>query len=200
MRIIAGSRGGRMLVDWEASGIRPMRDFVRAALFSILSDFVEGASFLDLYCGTGSVGLEALSRGARSCTFVDRSREACAIVRRNLDGLGLLDVGEVINGDAVATIGAFARRAHTFDLVFVGPPYYHEFAPTTLDSLADGRILGADPVIVTEIHQTETAADRYGILRLSDHRRYGDNRLLFYRTDADVTSTCPSDEGAEEKS
>ena len=108
MRIIAGSRGGRMLVDWEASGIRPMRDFVRAALFSILSDFVEGASFLDLYCGIGSVGLEALSRGARFCTFVDRSREACAIVRRNLDGRDLLDVGEVINGDAVATVGGFS--------------------------------------------------------------------------------------------
>jgi len=200
MRIIAGSRGGRVLVDWEASGIRPMRDFVRSALFSILSDFVEGASFLDLYCGTGSVGLEALSRGARICTFVDRSREACAIVRRNLDGLDLLDVGEVINGDAIATIDGFSRRARTFDLIFVGPPYYHELAPATLDVLADGRILEADPVIVVEIHQTETAADRYGVLRLSDHRRYGDNRLLFYCTDADETSTRPSGEGAEEKS
>jgi len=79
MRIIAGSRRGHKLVDWEESGIRPMRDFVRSALFSILAELVPDAAFLDLYSGTGSVGLEALSRGARSCTFVDASAAACAI-------------------------------------------------------------------------------------------------------------------------
>ena len=181
MRIIAGSRGGRRLVEWEESGIRPMRDFVRAALFSILSDFVEDAAFLDLYCGTGSVGLEALSRGARSCTFVDRSRGSCAIARKNLDELDFLDIGEVIQSDCVEMIEGFARRARRFDLIFLGPPYYKELAPVTLAALGKGEILGADPIVVAEIHHTERADEDYGVLELVDARKYGDNRLLFYR-------------------
>ncbi len=185
MRIIGGSHRGRKLVDWEESGIRPMRDFVRGALFNILADFVPGAAFLDLYAGTGSVGLEALSRGARSCTFVDASAEACSIVRRNLDALDLLSVGEVFEGDALCLIDELARRGRRFDVVFVGPPYHRGLVPTTLAALGDGRALAEDPVVVGEIHRTEEAGEAYGALRLVDARRYGDNRLLFYRTGGD---------------
>ena len=159
-----------------------MRDFVRGALFSILADFVPGAKFLDLFAGTGSVGLEALSRGARSCTFVDASAEACSIVRRNLDSLDLLSSGEVFQGDALLLIDELARRGRRFDVVFVGPPYYHDLVPKALAVLGDGRALAEDPVVVGEIHQTEEAAEAYGALRQVDARRYGDNRLLFYRT------------------
>ena len=182
MRIIGGSRRGRKLVDWEESGIRPMRDFVRTALFNILGEMVMDATFLDLFAGTGSVGLEALSRGVRSCTFVDGNGAACAIVRRNLEALDLLDVGQVFEGDAVATIGELGRRGRRFDIVFVGPPYYRELVPATLDALADGRLLSDDPVVVAEIYKDERADETYGVLRLVDERRYGDNRLLFYRT------------------
>jgi 16S rRNA (guanine966-N2)-methyltransferase len=187
MRIIGGSHRGRKLVEWEESGIRPMRDFVRGALFNILTHIVPGAAFLDLYAGTGSVGLEALSRGARSCTFVDVSREACAIVRRNLDTLGLLSVGEVLEGDCFRMIDELRRRGRRFDVIFVGPPYYREFVPTMLDALGDGGLLAEDPVVVGEIHQTERGGKTYGVLHLVDARRYGDNRLLFYRTDGEPT-------------
>ena len=175
-------------MDWAEDGIRPMRDFVRSALFSILSDIVPGASFLDLYCGTGSVGLEALSRGARSCTFVDASSAACAIVRRNLDVLDLLDVGQVFEGDSLRMIEELARRGRRFDVVFVGPPYHRELVPGTLDALGNGRLLSGDPVVVGEIHKSERAGEAYGVLDLVDTRRYGDNRLLFYRTSAEPSS------------
>ena len=181
MRIISGNRRGRKLVDWEESGIRPMRDFVRSALFSILSDFVAECRFLDLFCGTGSVGLEALSRGASSCLFVDRSPGACGIARRNLEALDFLTQGRVLEGDAIFMIGELARRGRCFDIVFVGPPYYHELVPATLEALADGRILSEDFVVVAEIHQTEEAQERIGVLQQVDRRRYGDNQLLFYR-------------------
>jgi 16S rRNA (guanine966-N2)-methyltransferase len=183
MRIIGGSHRGRRLVDWGESGIRPMRDFVRSALFNILSGIVPDATFLDLYSGTGSVGLEALSRGAQSCVFVDASPGACAIVRRNLDALDLLSVGQVIQGDSLHVIDELKRRGRRFDIVFVGPPYYHELVPTTLVALGDGRLLTQDPVVVGEIHKTEQSGEAYGVLGLDDARRYGDNRLLFYRTD-----------------
>lgn len=158
-----------------------MRDFVRSALFSILHEFVPGATFLDLCCGTGSVGLEALSRGASSCLFVDLSPESCAIVRRNLEVLGFLTEGRVLEGDAVAAIGELMRRARRFDIVFIGPPYYQELAPTILTALADGKVLTDDFVVVAEIHHKETAEDAYGVLERVDARRYGDNQLLFYR-------------------
>jgi len=183
MRIIGGNRRGRKLVDWEESGIRPMRDLVRGALFNILVDLIPDAAFLDLYAGTGSVGLEALSRGARTCTFVDASAAACAIVRRNLDALGLLDVGQVFERDARQAADELMRRGRRFDIVFIGPPYHRELVPPTLDALADGRLLTDDPVVVAEIHKDETVGKTYGVLRHVDERRYGDNRLLFYRTD-----------------
>ncbi len=182
MRIIAGSRRGRKLVEWGEVEIRPMRDFVRSALFNILSDMVRGATFLDLYAGTGSVGLEALSRGARSCTFVDASPEACAIVRRNLDALDFLSVGQVFQGDVLDLLDELKRRGRRIDLTFVGPPYHRELVPRTLAKLGDGRLLSDDPVVAAELYRGEAADEQYGELQLVDARRYGDNRLLFYRT------------------
>lgn len=181
MRIIAGERRGRKLVEWEDEAIRPMRDFVRSAMFNILSDFVSGAQFLDLFCGTGSVGLEALSRGARSCTFVDRSADACGIVRRNLDLLDFLARGDVLQSDAIGAVETLSRLGRRYDLVFVGPPYYQSLVPRALEALGRGDLLGADPVVVAEIHATESIADAYGALALVDRRRYGDNQLWFYR-------------------
>jgi 16S rRNA (guanine966-N2)-methyltransferase len=181
VRIIGGNRRGRKLVDWEETGIRPMRDFVRSALFNILCDFVPDAEFLDLFCGTGSVGLEALSRGAKSCVFVDRAPGACGIVRRNLERLDFLDQGRVMEGDALDMIDDLARKGRKFDLVFVGPPYYHELVPQALAALSTGRLLTDDFVVIAEIHRSETADDAYGVLQRVDTRRYGDNQLLFYR-------------------
>jgi len=194
VRIIGGIRQGRKLVDWEETGIRPMRDFVRSALFSILDDFIPEADFLDLFSGTGSVGLEALSRGAKSCLFVDRAPGACGIVRRNLEALDFLTEGRVLEGDAVAVINELARRGRRFDVVFAGPPYYQELVPATLTTLSDGRALVEDFLVVAEIHHTEIAAEAYGVLEQVDLRRYGDNQLLFYRR-ADGRETKSTQEG-----
>jgi len=194
VRIIGGSRKGRKLVDWEETGIRPMRDFVRSALFSILDDFLPEADFLDLCSGTGSVGLEALSRGAHSCMFVDRAPGACGIVRRNLEALDFLTEGRVMEGDAIAMIDELARRGRRFDIVFIGPPYYHEIVPAVLTALSEGRILSEDFVVVAEIHHKESAADTYGVLGRVEGRRYGDNQLLFYRR-ADGRDTSTTQEG-----
>lgn len=181
MRIIAGERRGRKLVEWEDEAIRPMRDFVRTAMFNILSDFVPDAAFLDLFCGTGSVGLEALSRGARSCTFVDHSPDACGIVRRNLDLLDFLSRGDVVQSDAVHAVETLSRLGRRYDLAFIGPPYYHGLVAQALEALGDGRLLGPDPVVVAEIHSTESIGDAYGRLTAVDRRRYGDNQLWFFR-------------------
>lgn len=181
MRIIGGSYKGRKLVPWEDSGIRPMRDFVRSALYSILLEFVPNARFLDLFAGTGSVGLEALSRGADSCVFVDASEYACGIIRRNLDVLGLMERGQVLCMDYAHAIDHLARRGRRFDLVFVGPPYGRGLAVAALQQIADGRLLGSDPVVVAEVRKRTPLPIQTGELTRVDRRKYGDNELHFYR-------------------
>ena len=138
MRIIGGEKQGRKLVPWEEVDIRPMRDFVRTALFNILADFVQEARFLDLFAGTGSVGLEALSRGAAEAVFVDLSPEACGIVRRNLDSLGLTRRAEVLQTGFAEGLDYLAGQGKVFDLVFVGPPYGKGLAEEALGLLGRG--------------------------------------------------------------
>ncbi len=191
MRIIGGSLRGRRLVDWEEEDIRPVRDFVRTALFSIASDFVPEAVCLDLFAGVGTLGLEALSRGARSCLFVDDLREACGIIRRNLDELGLLGVGEVFEGDWEDAIDRYGRRGRRFDLVFVDPPYFQGLAVAALSKIAGAHLVTDDPLVVAAVHKTEDPGSTFGRLALADRRRYGDNVLYFYRS-ADATVDEPS--------
>jgi len=181
MRIIGGTRKGRKLVPWEDTGIRPMRDFVRGALYSILLEFVSEARFLDVFAGTGSVGLEALSRGADSCVFVDASAYACGIVRRNLALLELLEHGQVLCMDYADALGHLSRRGRRFDLVFVGPPYGRGLAASAVELIGVGKLLGPDPVVVAEVRKQAQLPEQTGVLVRVDHRRYGDNELHFYR-------------------
>ena len=181
LRIIGGALKGRQLVDWEESGIRPVRDLVRSALFNILTDFVSDSVCLDLFAGTGAVGLEALSRGAARCLFIDQSPAACGLIRRNLDALDLLEVGEVFEGSASEATEHFVRRGRRFDLVFIDPPYFKDLAPETLRALADGKGLTNDPVVVVASHKLESMDETVGVLSVAERRRYGDNLLWFYR-------------------
>jgi 16S rRNA (guanine(966)-N(2))-methyltransferase RsmD len=193
MRITGGIGRGRRLVAWEEAGIRPMRDFVRTALFNILGELVAGARFLDLFCGTGSVGLEALSRGAIECVFIDSASEACAITRRNLDALSFLDKGVVIQADFAEGIDRLQRRGRTFELVFVGPPYGKGLAKAALRLLGDGRLILEDTIIVIEVYKKEEMAPTYGRLSRVEERVYGDNKLVFYRANEREGSTAESE-------
>jgi len=183
MRVVAGDLRGRRIEAPPGNDTRPTTDKVREAVFNALGslDLIRDAVVVDLYAGTGALGIEALSRGARSCTFVDRSAEACGIVRRNLDRLEFLARGDVVQSDAIQAVETLFRLGRRYDLAFVGPPYYRGLVPQALAALGDGRLLSVDPVVVAEIHSTETLDDAYGRLSAVDQRRYGDNRLWFYR-------------------
>lgn len=187
MRIIGGRLGGHSLIEPTPQMkrfLRPMREAVRAALFDILSDSVTNARFLDLFAGTGSVGLEALSRGAQSCVFVDISGQACQIIHENLKNLNLEKHARIYQLDVFRAIELFDRQSEEFDLVFVGPPYGQGLAPKTLAHLATHSILSSGALVVTEIFKKETIQTEYGLLKSFDERTYGDNRLWFYRWEA----------------
>ena len=187
MRVIGGRFKGRSLVEPTPKikrFLRPMREAVRAALFDILGDSVTDARFLDLFAGTGSIGIEALSRGARSCVFVDLSDEACQIIQKNIENLGLSAQTRLYRLDVLQAIEFFARQGEQFDIVFIGPPYGHELAHKTLSRLAGYPILSSGALVVTEIFKKEKVQTEYGLLKSFDVRTYGDNSLWFYRWEA----------------
>jgi len=176
MRIIAGSAKGRTVVGPRGLETRPMTGRAREALFSSLADRVVDARVLDLYAGTGSLGLEALSRGAQSAVFVEKDRRALIALRRNVATINL--GGEVVGGDVD---GYLDRCNSTFDLVFVDPPYALSLASveevlSKLESLLD-----VNASVMVHRRAGENAPVGPDGLNLASERTYGDSRLWTYR-------------------
>lgn len=180
MRIIGGERKGHKLVEWREPGIRPLRDRVRAALFDALGELVRDAEFLDLFAGTGAVGLEALSRGARWATFVDASPQAVRIIRENVRKLRYLDRVEILRADALDAIRRFQREGRCFDIIFIGAPYASGLARRALELLGESPLLREGGVIIAEVGRKDDIGRSYGKLEAFRERDYGDTRLIFF--------------------
>jgi 16S rRNA (guanine966-N2)-methyltransferase len=176
MRVIAGAHRGRTLQAPRGAATRPTSDRVREALFSILGE-LGGLAVLDLFAGSGALAIEALSRGAREATLVDRSAGAIAAIRRNLETLGI--DAEVVRGDALAWCEQAKRRARQYDLVFLDPPYRH-------GSLLGGRLTAALGGLLAPGARVVAESDRrqpIGLgLPLLDERRYGDTLIQIHGT------------------
>jgi 16S rRNA (guanine(966)-N(2))-methyltransferase RsmD len=176
MRVIAGELGGRRLQAPRGRSTRPTSDRVREALFSILGpDLVEGARVLDLFAGSGALGIEALSRGASNATFVDSSSAAVTAVRRNIGALGV--EAEVRRQDTLAYLRSAPRDARLYDLVFLDPPYRHARGLWPELSTALGPVLAPDARVVTE---SDRRAPLELDLTLLDERRYGDTLIRIH--------------------
>ena len=172
MRVVAGAYRGRRIEAPQGRATRPTSDRVREALFSILGP-IEGVRVLDLFAGSGALGIEALSRGAADAVFVDSDARAVAAVRRNLAALGA--DAEVYRRDAFAWLGA---ASGAFDLVFADPPY-------SSASRTAGRLSELLPPLLTDISLTVTESDKRDPLLLAmpliDERIYGDTRIAIHR-------------------
>jgi 16S rRNA (guanine966-N2)-methyltransferase len=174
VRVVAGELGGRRLDAPKGAATRPTADRVREALFSILGD-VTGARVLDLYAGSGALGIEALSRGAGEAVFVDNSVDACEAIRGNLTNLG---IESPVNRRDVAAWLADQSSRGTFDLVFADPPYDSAVATGRLLAERLPPILSPEAVIVTESDKRVPLELPFELLR---ERTYGDTRIAVYR-------------------
>jgi 16S rRNA (guanine966-N2)-methyltransferase len=177
LRIVAGLYGGRRLVAPPGTATRPTSDRVREALFSVLGPSVQAARVLDLYAGSGALGLEALSRGAARAVFVDSSRRAIAAIRANLEALGV-EAG-VRRTEARAALRTALARREAYDLVFLDPPYRHAAGLGRELSEALGPVLAPAARVVTESARRDPLALD---LRLVDERRYGDTVIRIHDT------------------
>ncbi|MFC4993275.1 16S rRNA (guanine(966)-N(2))-methyltransferase RsmD [Rubritalea tangerina] len=180
MRIIAGSAKRREIRVPKAL-VRPTTDRAREALFSILQAYVDGARVLDLFAGAGSLGLEALSRGAHSCTFVEQNKGCVKVVGENLASLGLAG-GTVVQSDALAYV---KRGRESFDLIFADPPYYKvpgdtDFASQLLSEAGLLGMLADDGLLVVEVDSQHKPELGMG-WRLVDKRTYGGCTMLFIK-------------------
>ena len=162
--------------------MRPTADKVRAAIFNILGSRTEidGQNWLDLFCGTGAVALEALSRGAARVLLVDGSRDSCRVARENVERSGVAGRAEVRRLPLPEGLRPLARAGLRFDGVFVDPPYRQGLADKTLARLGEGDLLAADALVVVEYGADESLAERYGTLHRTDARRYGTTGLALY--------------------
>jgi 16S rRNA (guanine966-N2)-methyltransferase len=175
MRVIAGQWGGRRLQAPPGDATRPTSDRVREALFSILGDHVDGARVLDLFAGSGALGIEALSRGAAHATFVDSAPAAIRSLTANLSALGA--DAEVRRADARRFLGAASANGRHYDLVFLDPPY-------RLAGRLGGELAAALPAVLAPGAMVVTESDRRAPLELEleliDERRYGDTLIRIH--------------------
>ena len=174
MRVIGGLFKGRKLAEFKGNSVRPTSDMARESLFNILSSRVKGARFLDAFSGTGAVGIEALSRGAKCVTFNDLSKESVNIIKENLKKLGAVDNAVIKNGDAVFLM---QNSSVKFDIIFLDPPYssgnVEKFLESASECLADdGIIIFEDekPIDITILG-----------LELFDNRKYGRVHFSFFK-------------------
>lgn len=186
MRVIAGDARGQRLKAPKGSSIRPTADRVKESLFNILRNELAGARVLDLFAGTGSLAIEALSRGAAEALLVDSSAASAKLIRDNLRRLGLTRNARVITAPVRRALNSIASQGRPFDIIFLDPPYGEELVPKTIEIIAREELLGAAGVIVAEHSTRDALQDRHGTLDRFDQRRYGDTMLSFYRMNSNI--------------
>lgn len=178
MRIIAGDFRGRRLHPPKSDRIRPTIDRVREAIFNIIAAEIPEARVLDLFAGTGAMGLEALSRGAALSVFVDQGSEAVRLIRENIKLCGAEDRSQILQEPVLSAVRHLAGRGERFDLIFMDPPYGKGLIEKALEIL--DTVAHTDTLIVAEHHVKDEAPTNPGIWTKERERRYGDTMISIY--------------------
>jgi len=189
MRVISGAARGTRLMDLGDVDIRPTLDRVKESFFNQVGPDLTGLSFLDLFAGTGSMGLEALSRGAEKVVFVEKNSPAQALITRNLEkcrmtGEDQTSRWELIKSDALESISVLKEKAMAFDLVYVDPPFADDLYESCLTRLSGAGILKEEAWVIVEHFHKTGLQERYGKLKTFKDRRLGDSCLSFFKIES----------------
>ena len=182
MRVIAGKARGTRLVSPRGMHTRPTADRVREALFSIIGSRLEleRARIIDICAGTGSLGIEALSRGAGSCCFIENDRNAVAILSRNLVSTHLLEQADILEMDLQKALRILSKRGKMFDIAFFDPPYNSELYSIVPETICRLSLLAAGAIFIAETSAKTVLPERLESLVKDSRRVYGDSALEFY--------------------
>ncbi|MFZ3151262.1 MAG: 16S rRNA (guanine(966)-N(2))-methyltransferase RsmD [Anaerolineaceae bacterium] len=179
LRVIAGKAKGLHLKTVPGDTTRPITDLVKEALFNILGDEIQDAKILDLFGGTGAVGIEALSRGATSVVFLDKSGQAVKTIQQNLETTHLSDFAKVVRTDAFGYLSAWTDQV--FDLIYIAPPQYKQMWQKAMNLLDEQpSLLDTEGQIIVQINPLEWTEILLTNFRVFDQRKYGDTLLVFF--------------------
>ncbi len=186
MRITGGQVKGRLLASLKGWNIRPTSDRVREAIFNLIGQDVSGFKVLDLFAGTGCLGIEALSRGASRALFIDNSIQSIRLIKKNLARCGYESLGSVLKKDLTKGL----PRKHLlikqkFDLIFLDPPYEKRMIPPLLGELSDRDLLASPSIAVAESFKTEILPEVLGRLQMVSFRTYGETKISIYHSGED---------------
>jgi len=192
VRVIAGSARGVHLDSLKGDKTRPIQDRTKGSLFNILSGVIPGSSILDMYAGTGSIGIEALSRGATSCIFIENDRSAIEVIKKNLEVTKLQNKAQVVLYDVFDVIPYLEKNNVKVGIVFVTPPYplvekssYRDKLLVLFSLLYSKHIVQQEGIIMLQHRKTDFEMPQEAIcLELFDIRTYGDTQLSFFKTTA----------------
>jgi len=181
LRVIGGLAKGRRLKAVKGTKTRPTADRVKESLFNIIREKVADSNFLDLYAGTGNVGIEALSRGAAQAVFIEQDRKAIKILKENLNLTSFQQKAEVYQQDVLVALDILGRKKRTFSLIFLDPPYYEGLEEKTLEKILLSKVLTPDGLIIVEHLRKNILPAKVNILQLVRTETYGDTAMSFYR-------------------
>ncbi|GIL16791.1 MAG: methyltransferase [Oligoflexia bacterium] len=179
MRIISGKYRGHHLTSFQAGHIRPTTDRVKESMFNILMNDIEGARVIDLFSGTGNLGLEALSRGAREVVFVEKNKSSIDILKKNIAKLKIEEPYQIIQKDVLSFLKSY--QGEPFDLIFADPPFTEEMAHDVMMGASASQLFHENTLMLIESGRREKIEDDYGTLIRYDKREFGDKFLSFFR-------------------
>jgi 16S rRNA (guanine966-N2)-methyltransferase len=188
MRVIAGIYKGRRLKTLEGLSVRPTSDRLRETLFNILTPRIDGASFADICAGSGAIGIEALSRGARHVTFIESSLKAARVISENLRNCGIREDYRVINRDALRALKNLASEDARFDIIYFDPPYDSEIYTPVMWQIAKRDLLAEDGVLIVEHRRQTPLLPNYDRLRPYRQVTQGESILTFFGVEAAAPS------------
>jgi len=177
VRIISGKHKGRRLAGGKKTKVRPTSDRVKESIFNILREEVMGKRILDLFAGVGSLGIEALSRGAESVTFVDTSSPSINILKKNLKNLNLKSKSTILRMDGLR---ALDKLKQNFQMIFADPPYLKGFVQRIIDSIVQSEVLEKNGVLILEHHKKETFSFPEEKLVALKQKKFGDTVISFF--------------------
>lgn len=178
MRIVAGSKRGLKLNTIESDSTRPTKDMVREALFSIILEYIPNSTVLDLFAGSGAIGIEALSRGASKCYFSDNNPECIKVIKDNLTKASFLNQSETYKLDYLDMIDKV--RNVSFDVIYIDPPYNLGLGIKAIERISSYDLLKKNGILVFETDTGELAPDEIGVFTKIKSKKYGRNFLSFY--------------------
>ncbi len=180
MRVVSGIHSSRKLFGYDEKGIRPTMDKVKESLFAMINSYLKDSICLDLFAGTGALGIEAISNNSKHVYFVDNSKNSINVINKNIESLNLKDNLTIINDNYTKSLQHFCDNNITFDIIFVDPPYGVIKIEEIINKIIKYNVLNKDGIIVCE-YENENLKEQYGEIKLLKTREYGSTHINIYK-------------------